>query len=356
MERWSTQHKVFCVEEFAELKSISAVLRSFRRRFGIRQRPSRNTISAWIQKWRETGSIQNKKSTGRPRTACNLGNEERVRNAINNSPTRSVIRHAAVLGLTDRSTRRMLRKMKFHPYKVSVVQELSNQDKINRLNFCQNFMALHNNHNIGNNLFMSDEAHFYLHGGVNKQNCRYWAEHNPHQIHQRPLHSPKLTVWCAISSSRIVGPYFFEENGQTVTVTSARYAEMLQTFFLPQIQEEVEDYWFQQDGATSHTARISMNILQEAFPNRLISRNGNLPWPARSPDIAIPDFFLWGYLKSKVYVNKPRNLEDLKTNIRNEINAIPRQILNAVMMNFITRIEECIVENGGHLRGTIFKV
>jgi hypothetical protein len=41
---------------------------------------------------------------------------------------------------------------------------------------------------------MSDEAHFHLNGSVNKQNCRYWAANNPHEMHQKPLHSPKVTV------------------------------------------------------------------------------------------------------------------------------------------------------------------
>jgi hypothetical protein len=34
---------------------------------------------------------------------------------------------------------------------------------------------------------------------VNKQNFRYWAKNNPRIIHERPPHSPKLTVWCAVS-------------------------------------------------------------------------------------------------------------------------------------------------------------
>jgi hypothetical protein len=57
--------------------------------------------------------------------------------------------------------------------------------------------------------FSRDEAHFHLCGTVNTQNFRYWAEDNPQIIHQRPLHSSKLTVWCAISQFGVIGSYFF---------------------------------------------------------------------------------------------------------------------------------------------------
>ncbi|XP_018315542.1 uncharacterized protein [Mycetomoellerius zeteki] len=50
-------------------------------------------------------------------------------------------------------------------------------------------------------------------------------------------------------------------------------------------------------------------------------------------DLTAPDFFLWGFLKSKVYVNKPRTLEALKDNIRREMAAIEPETLQKVMEN-----------------------
>lgn len=87
------------------------------------------------------------------------------------------------------------------------------------------------------NLRMSHEAHFLLSGFVNKQNFRYWAESIPQHQHERPLHSQKLTVWCAVSSLEIIGPNFFEdESDSAVTVNSERYCEMLANFF-PALEE-----------------------------------------------------------------------------------------------------------------------
>jgi hypothetical protein len=70
-----------------------------------------------------------------------------------------------------------------------------------------------------------------------------------------------------------------------------------------------------------------MRVLSEMFQARVISRRGNTEWPARSPDLNACDFFLWEYLKSKVYEKKPRTTEDLKQNIREEVAAISPTML-----------------------------
>ncbi|GFV94893.1 transposable element Tc3 transposase [Trichonephila clavipes] len=50
----------------------------------------------------------------------------------------------------------------------------------------------------------NDEAHFWLNGYVNKQNCRIWSEANPQVYVQIPLHPEKLTVWCALWAGGIL--------------------------------------------------------------------------------------------------------------------------------------------------------
>ncbi|GFX20781.1 hypothetical protein TNCV_78381 [Trichonephila clavipes] len=49
-----------------------------------------------------------------------------------------------------------------------------------------------------------DEAHFWLNGYVNKQNCRIWSEANPQVYVETPLHPEKLTVWCALWTGGIL--------------------------------------------------------------------------------------------------------------------------------------------------------
>ncbi|GFV60694.1 uncharacterized protein TNCV_4180301 [Trichonephila clavipes] len=53
-------------------------------------------------------------------------------------------------------------------------------------------------------ILFSDEAHFWLNGYVNKQNCRIWSEANPQVSVGTPLHPEKLTVWCALWAGGIL--------------------------------------------------------------------------------------------------------------------------------------------------------
>ena len=132
---------------------------------------------------------------------------------------------------------------------------------------------------------------------------------------------------------------------------------MFQDYFIPHLEEnefDIPNIWFQQDGATAHTTGVSMNVVHEAFPGRLISRNGVTSWPPRSPDLSPCDFFLWRYLKSKVYLGNPRTIDELKEAIRREILTIPISMLEDVMENFQNRLKECINKEGSHLTDIVF--
>lgn len=63
---------------------------------------------------------------------------------------------------------------------------------------------------------------------------------NPRHKHERPFHSPKLTVWAAMSTRGLIGSYFFsDESGGTVIVNSERYVEVINNFLTPALQDFV---------------------------------------------------------------------------------------------------------------------
>ncbi|GFT75088.1 hypothetical protein TNCV_2244671 [Trichonephila clavipes] len=111
----------------------------------------------------------------------------------------------------------------------------------------------------------------------------------------------------------IIGPYFFKnDEGHNVTVNGDRYRAMITNFFIPELNNhDVQELWFQEDGATCHTARATIDLLKDTFGDRLISRFGPVNWPPRSCDLTPLDYFLWGYVKSLVYADKPQTLDHL---------------------------------------------
>ncbi|GFT70376.1 uncharacterized protein TNCV_2658191 [Trichonephila clavipes] len=125
-------------------------------------------------------------------------------------------------------------------------------------------------------ILFSDEAHFWLNSYINKQNCRIWSEANPQVYVETPLHPEKLTVWCALWAGGIISPYFFKnDEGHNVTVNGDRYRALITNFFIPQLNNhDVQELWFQQDGATCHAARATIDLLKDTFGDRLISRFG----------------------------------------------------------------------------------
>jgi hypothetical protein len=164
---------------------------------------------------------------------------------------------------------------------------------------------------------------------------------NPYAVHETPLLDQKLGVSVALSRRRIVGPLFFEE-----TVNSKRYCSMLHDFIGLFEEDEITYSWFQQDGATAHTAYNSMKLLNEIFGERVISRN---VWPPRSPDLT-PPVYLWGAAKSAVYRDRPRSLNELKTAITACIRNISPADLQKVFANKIKRVQACIDARGHHFQ------
>lgn len=358
MGDWTVQQRAFAVERFFHNNdSYTHTVRDFRREFKLKPKTPVFTIKSlhlWVKNFRECGTVAKKKPPGLAKSVRTTPTISRVRAAIQASPCRSARMHAKNLNLSDRTVRRILHfDLNYHPYKILYTQQLLPADYAVRMKFCEEMLLKINSGDIPlNALLITDEAHFYLHGDVNKQDLRYWSEGNPRIIQEKPLHLPKVTAWMGIAAWGVIGPYFFEG-----TVNGDRYRQLLTEFVGPELKKrrKFRQTWFQQDDATCHTSNDTMDCLKKLFCNRIISRNSPIVWPSRSPDLSACDYFLWGYLKSKVYENKPKDLEELKTAIKYHSGAIPTTMLEKVFDNFVLRMRNCCENHGHHLNDVIFK-
>jgi hypothetical protein len=167
-----------------------------------------------------------------------------------------------------------------------VMQELSDCDTANHSMVAEHLIRILSDNVIN---LMTDEAYFNLSGCFNKSyHC--WAQEDPQQLHQRPLHNARVTASCGVANFGVIAPYFFEdEDGRALTFTSAHYVEMLRNFLTPELSHcgiELSTIWFQQDGATSDTVKAYMEVVWEMFLEHIISLCSNIPWPAYLPDLS----------------------------------------------------------------------
>ncbi|GFV99835.1 DUF4817 domain-containing protein [Trichonephila clavipes] len=132
---------------------------------------------------------------------------------------------------------------------------------------------------------------------------------------------------------------------------------MITNFFIPELNNhDVQELWFQQDGATCHTARATIDLLKDTLGDHLISRFGPVNWPPRSCDLKPLDYFLWGYVKSLVYADKPQTPDHLEDNIRRVIPDIRPQMLEKVIQNWTSRLDYIRASRGSPMPEIIFKI
>ena len=207
---WSGEHCAFVIEEFVKNgESVVTTQHSFRRHFSLNRHdpvPTEKTIHRWVSNFRQTSLSLNRRS-GRPRTRTAQENVTAVTDSIEQSPRRSIRKHAFALHMSATSVHTILhRSLHMHPYKIMVVQELSERSYETCTNLSRDILQSIPPTSV---TICSDEAHFHLLGMVNKQNFRYWSQNNPCELHQRPLHSSKVTVWCCYGQFRGVGFLLF---------------------------------------------------------------------------------------------------------------------------------------------------
>ena len=158
-------------------------------------------------------------------------------------------------------------------------------------------------------------------------------------------------VFCAVSKQTVYGPFIFERQ----TVTGRRYLEMLTNWLIPQLAAERHDYLFQQHGAPPQWNLAVQTFLNEHLPNRWIGRAGQndqvfYKWPPRSPDLTVCDFFLWGYVKDRVYVPPlPATVDELQERITAAVKSVTPDKLQRVWSELDYRNDVCRVTRGGHI-------
>jgi len=354
MAQLTAEQRVFIVKKYHETRSFRAVQERFRVAFPGRNPPAKSTIQHNVAKYDRDGTSLNvnKGRSGRRRTVRTPPNIQRVQ-AVLAQPGVSCRRNT--LGIGKSSFNRAVKAdLRWYPYKIHVVQKLEAGDYARRVRFCQWFSHQAHNNRFLANLIIGDEAVFSMNGGVSTQNVRCYApKGNPPDFKFERHHSrEKLHVWIGLcGNGELIGPYFFNRN-----VNGRTYGDMLSNFVFPAVARIFQRYgpvfdglWWFQDGAPAHRTIAVRQSLRRKFENRIVALNHPIEWPARSPDLTPCDFFLWGYLKQKVFSSDVPSLPELRRRIVDATNDL-RQNPNFIRRSFqemVIRSNRCIQRNGG---------
>ncbi|PSN56132.1 hypothetical protein C0J52_03356 [Blattella germanica] len=129
-------------------------------------------------------------------------------------------------------------------------------------------------------------------------------------------------MFCAISHTKVYIPLFFPEQ----TVNGARYLDMLQIWLMPQLNEQKDDFV------------------------RIPTRRNTDSLPPRSPDLIPCDFFLWGFVKERVFSPPlPLNIDDFKQRIRQAVASVDADMLQRVWDELDYRMDVCRMTGGAHI-------
>lgn len=105
---------------------------------------------------------------------------------------------------------RLMKERNLKSYIPRLFHALADGDSGRRVEFAEMFLnKMEQDSNFIDNIRWSDQATFKLNGHINRHNCVYWAEQNPHVIIERDVNLPGVTVWAALSSHSLISPYFF---------------------------------------------------------------------------------------------------------------------------------------------------
>jgi hypothetical protein len=193
----------------------------------------------------------------------------------------------------------------------------------------------------------------HLNGYINK--LPVLVKHQPHEMHEEPLHSDVVTVWCAVLLFRIMGPYCFEDDWNSVTVSAhccvhktddiftAQLAAHLEKHGVIRVQQLAKPHWY------PWTLWNVWFLIVPSLGKGIFLSQSDSPvlWPAVS---------YCGVFKkasSAVHHQYLRNIMELKCRIREEAAQVPMNMLQHVMNNICSGLEKRVWRNWGCLQGVM---
>ncbi|OXU17725.1 hypothetical protein TSAR_000769 [Trichomalopsis sarcophagae] len=234
--------------------NYAAAARLYAERYPNRRHPSNGTIQTLTQRARNGAFVRHRRhheyDENDPRVITILA----IIHLDSHINIRQIERD---IGIPQSTASRILGARKYHPYHITLTKQLTPNDMILQVRFCRwAIRMIQQDQDFFRHVLFSDESTFRNTGELNRNNCHYLSDENPHWL--RPIynqHCWSVIVLCGIINGYLIGPYFFAEN-----VNGVNFLKLLRDI-LPELLENVDlatrlRMWIQLDGAPPHYARI----------------------------------------------------------------------------------------------------
>ena len=263
---------------------------------------STSSVSKAVKRIRGTPK-ERKVGSGRKATG---DKSEEIEAILSQDPNKSVSEIAKAVTQSKSTTHRILRKkLGFKPLKNLAGPKLTENQKAKRLEVCRNWKTLLEEGKLDpSKVFWTDEKLFKAEGtlrGGSAQNNRIWVKKNlkkkdiPAGILLRGGRRGRFTpvyvmVGMGASHRGLTPPYFCPKG---LSIDQEAYIKTVSDNYAPFMKALYgdTDFFFQQDGASSHTAKESVKALEKIFGKKKVLQN-----PPNSPDLSLLDYHTWNMI------------------------------------------------------------
>jgi len=294
------------------------------------------TVALWLQRWKETRSLDDAERSGRPR--CTDEETDVALEECADEKKRTVpkaIKKELQLDCSARTIRRRLDEVGLHGRIGRTEYVFEERDLQRRLSFAEGYGDW--SVDDWDRVIFSDETHIEVYG----RRC-VWVQRpvgaafDPQYLVPHVQHSERVSLWGCFCARGVGQAEVFVGEFDAAKYVDILQHNLIQTalHFYPS-----EHWWFQQDNAPQHTSHLA----HRWFHNHGVDL---IDFPPYSPDLN-PIENLWSILKARVEARLARTTDEVERVLKEEWEALDKQLLTSLAHSMPTRCA-AVVANHGH--------
>ena len=310
--------------------------------FGV----SQATVSNLWRRFRDTGDVQDRARSGRPRVTTQQDDQYIRQSFLRNRRLTATEMQGRLLGrhgqrISDQTIRNRLHSAHLKARKAAQKPLLTVLHRRERLRWCREHRIW--NQGRWGDIMFSDESRFCLrHVDGRRRVWRRRGERFADCCIQRktPYGGGSIMIWAGISQRGKTRLVIVDGN-----LNGQRYInEILDPVAIPYIRNIAAQGILQDDNARPHRSRLVNDHLAAQGIRRL-------DWPSNSPDLN-PIEHVWDQIGRAVYrrVTDATTLRDLPQFLREEWDALPQQRIQRLIASMRRRCQAVIDAYGGTTR------